>query len=828
MASPSWKIFPKLEAEEVKHVPFIKSRKFFAVDASGSTAGAILGRERKFVAYVRNESANQEDTICLWGTRCDVPTANFDSIRWSSNHGGTNPAEILKTPEALNRLQRSDVWFLVTDGEVGDHTVHELASLGQQHAVLNVPVIFMIVGYRGENPERTNISVGISFFAGARHALILVKDSTDTIYIIAAKGCFASLVKSSGVQDLSSWTSLPSFDNDAEFLKHCQTLDIEVPAAESRPDIISGVTLGTQWEEANGGATSVDLDLLFQAGRLADKELLELLSEEAFNNLAVACKVTNRTQALRSFIQAHKVEQLAPQIEDVSGAAAIIASLGLPGKTDEERKLLQMQLRAAHSKNRECYQDAVGNFATSPEAQAVRTRNGIVDAAMRTLADIEATSFSADILSRRSNRARRAEVVTSSIEVANLDLLGSAYKGYCLICCGDDEIISICLKEPDAEHTDDNTTDFALNFPLAAGSSIKNINMVSSQNVCFQCALMSPSGKSIYNERIKAIIPAVHYSGYNKKYINEQLYLALTAGLSSGAAGVAQLFMSMLEEILRTKSWAGAGLDDAALRADDQKEAMQRKETFEWMLNQLVQHTRTRETFNGLGAWVDFPKALGWIARDFETNGMASFVVTYPIAGFSKILSLGQQTAAFTSDMLRLMKTAKAVYSIAAKYLADMQNTIKRGDNSQSWKQKYLEVIYREFNAIMTPKDLGADSIILDKETLINRINTCLDQDPQQGESWAGDDNAASIMRKIQLILFWLIYTQKAHCTAQTFFQTIRLREQLAGKYFEGQVLDAWRKQATSETFRHWSCMKPDLNLSYPPHYYLFRNPMHR
>src|SRR5207248_1242238 len=113
--------------------------------------------------------------------------------------------------------------------------------------------------------------------------------------------------------------------------------------------------------------------------------------------------------------------------------------------------------------------------------------NQIVDAAMRALASIEAASFNAEILDRRSNRARRAEMVSSdnSVPIANLDLEGPACRGYCLVCCGDDEIMSICLKELDAESKDDNTTDFALNFPLAAGASAKNVNMISSQNVCF-------------------------------------------------------------------------------------------------------------------------------------------------------------------------------------------------------------------------------------------------------------------------------------------------------------------------------------------------------
>jgi hypothetical protein len=786
MASSSWKVFPDLSTEKVEYVPFVKSRKFFAVDDSGSTAGHLLKREREFVDGVRNHHTNPCDTICLWGSDCDVPSADFESIKWRSVHGGTSPAQILRKSEALISIQQSVVWFLVTDGEINHGGVPELAHLAQQYAILNVPIVFLIVGYGGDTPEITNISVGISFFAGAQDTLILFKNaSTGEIYIIAAKGCFTSLGGSAGVQDLASWAGLPKFVTEVEFLKYCQALEIKVPQVESRSSLPRGISLGENWEEANEGPVWVDLDLLLQAGRLPEKDVFDLLSEEAFNNLAVAYKLRGRTQELRLFVQAQRIEQLAPRLKDVSGAGAIVAQLGLPDTTGDERKVLQGQLRHAHSRNREFYQNAVDNFATSVEAQNARKRNRLVDAAMRTLAATEAASFNADLLSHRSNRARRAEMITAedSLPIANLDLEGPAYKGYCLICCGDDEVMSICLKGLDA--VDDNTTDFALNFPLAAGSSTKNVNMISSQNVCFQCALLAPSGMSIFNEPLKAIVPAVHYDGHNKKYINEQLYLALTTGLTTGAAGIAQLFMAILEEVLRTRSWAGAGFDDTAMRADEQNEALQRKNTFEWMLDQLVQHTRTRETFNELGEWVKFPQALTWIAKDFETNGMASFVVTYPAVGFSKILSLGARTAAFTPDVMRLMGIAKAVYSIAAKYLADMQNAIQNRNNSMQWKQKYLEVIYREFNSAMVPKDLGLDSIVSDEGTFNTRLDTCLEQTRRGVGIQVNEEDTFKLMRKIQIILFWLIYHQKSHCTAQTFFHNINQQELLASAALE-------------------------------------------
>jgi hypothetical protein len=63
--------------------------------------------------------------------------------------------------------------------------------------------------------------------------------------------------------------------------------------------------------------------------------------------------------------------------------------------------------------------------------------------------------------------------------VASLNLGGPSFRGYCLVCCGENEVMSICLKQLDPNHVDDNTSDFALNAPLAAGASERNVDLVS-------------------------------------------------------------------------------------------------------------------------------------------------------------------------------------------------------------------------------------------------------------------------------------------------------------------------------------------------------------
>jgi hypothetical protein len=769
----NWKIFPEaVEEVNIQYTPFLQSRKFFAVDDSGSTAGAILRRERAFVDKVREGHANSDDAISLWGSACDAPSKNFDTIHWLSRHGGTQPSEIFNCQPALDALRGSDVWFLLTDGEIWSEDVHRLANIAQDREVLNIPLVFLITGARGSTPSATNISVGISFFATSQDTLILFKEtSTGKIFVIASKGCFASLGGSAAAQDLESWNALQVFNTEAAFFAQCAKLEIHVVQAEHRAGSAKGISLGTEWEEGQGGAVRVDLDLLPKAGFLSDDDLISLTADDTFDTLAVAYKTRSRIAELRGFLQKQKIEQVAPKLEDVSGAGAIIAKMGDAKTTEKERKKLQERLRAAHTMNRDHYQKSAAEFAGSQEEKKLRKRNHTVDAALRTLASIEAAGFNAEILSRKSNRARRAEVVetASAIDITKFDLDAPAYKGFCQICCGEEEVMSICFKEMEADKIEDNTTDFALNFPLAAGAATKNIELVSSQNICFQCASLAPDSKSIYREPLIAVVPTLQYDVSNKKYINDQLYLALTARLATGAAGIAQLFMSILQELVTTKSWAGSDWTNEQLGAGKHNETRQRRQTLEWMLNQLIDNTWTREDFKESGGWVKYPQALSWVAKDFETNGLASFAVTYPALGFNNLVALGIRTGAFSEDHIRLMKSAKVVHSIAAKYLAELQVALQNRTPDEEWKQKYLEVIYHDFNGPLVPRDRsGGTSLVSDADAdlFTQRLNVCI-----KDNDFAG---GADVIRKVQIILFWLLFRQKGHCTAQTFFTRMR------------------------------------------------------
>lgn len=116
-------------------------------------------------------------------------------------------------------------------------------------------------------------------------------------------------------------------------------------------------------------------------------------------------------------------------------------------------------------------------------------------------------------------------------------------------------------------------------------------------------------------------------------------------------------------------------------------------------------------------------------------------------------------------------------------YLATYETSelTRARDHSKLWKQKYLELIYKEFNAPLIPRDLGLDSFVTDPDT----FSTLL-----QGEGVGSDVNTQrTTMHKMQALLFWLIYQQHSPCTAQTFFTTISQNEHLASAVLDSKLL---------------------------------------
>ncbi|TKX21816.1 hypothetical protein C1H76_6313 [Elsinoe australis] len=769
----SWKVRPGTDVH-IEYTPFAHARQFFAVDASGSTYGTIIEREHEFVKRLANGS---KDMASTWGSYCNTPESDLDKITWRADMGGTSPSAILKHPGVLSTILGADVWYLLTDGRIYESDVPVLVREASESGAVNVPVVFVITGVKAHRPTSLDVSVGISFFANASDVLVLFKDETTShIYVLAAKGLFAPLaVNGNGSEpDLSSWDLVKKLDSEQDFVDFCEINNLKIPTAESRPNGPGSlVDLGEQWRMQNAGA-SADIALLLEPElELKWHDIEALLAEEAFNNLAVACKTRNRIHDLRRLLQSKKVEELNVKLEDIAGAAEIVACLADPAVQGTARAHHQQQLREAHATNRCYYQAALRDVEQSPKTHQMRKQNRLINDALFHLADLERSTYTADILGRSSNRAKRATAIEPGKEmlISSLDLeTPIAFRGKCHLCCGDNEVISIVVKQ--GADSAANTDNFALDFPLAAGRSEFNQELISSQHICFQCAL-SLGKQSLWREKLAAIIPTLDYTDINKRYIQEQMFFGLTGGLRTGASGVSQLFMTIIDGVLSKKPWAGAHGQDP-----NDPEVVQRRAMLQWMLDNMLSKTGCRETFNEQGRWVTYPEALRWTAQDFAANGVDSWVVGYPLPGFNQLLKFGLKTGALNEANLHEMRRAKVLHGIASAYLARLFENAQSRD--QSWRQPLLAIIYERFNAVGIPVDQrGEGSLVNNPSDFWQRLSAFLTADTELLDLCDPEDRLA-LMRRAQLLAFWLIYHQSAHTRAKTFFTNLRNNEPLA------------------------------------------------
>ena len=764
---------------DLRTMSFRAAKKFFAVDVSGSTSGRIIRVEEQLV---RNLSFNDADTVSRWDTKCDehpqvVSTLASESY-WSTR-GGTNPEVILQEPSALEQIRSCDLWLLLTDGEIPDRFVISLTNRASSLCLTDIPVVLVIVSKSATvSPRAANISIAIPFFAGVNNAIILYKNiRSGELFVVAAKGCFDALYpnKDSLDDNISSWDGLPKFADENMFTTKCESLGISVVRSQDR-QISRGVSLGPTYSSVTG--CTIDIDALLGQPQVDPPDLRNLLEDEAIDNLAIACKTRGHLGNLRSFLTKHKRQEVAVRLKDRHGAGDIMRQMEIANLTSAQMDTLRSQLRAAHMSNRLSYTSSVQS--PSEEARVATELNRLIDKALALITGIEKAGYTADILNRKSNRAMRADIIQGSdadLHLLAMDLSDNveAFRSSCSICAGDEEIMSIVLKRLDT--AEDNTTDFALNFPLAAGCNERNADLVSSQCICFQCALLCK--KSIYQEELAAIIPTIEYTGVNKQYLDHQLCLAITTGLKTGASGIAQIFMTILDRVLETKPWCRTDEGQTNGDATDHEKSIRRK-AFNWMLETVLRNCNTRETFTEIGPWVPYPRALIWAIEDYEQAGLDSWIIQYPLNGFCQIIRwYGMIDQPVDESKVEIVSKAKLMHLVVSTMMNDL---LRQQDNGRKWIYPFMSLIYRDFNAPGVPRDMYNSKSIVTPAEFGERLEDAIGNRPDVRRflSILSTGARVAMCRRIQLAVFWAVFTQQAHTTPKTFFRTIAEREPLA------------------------------------------------
>lgn len=772
MSLPSWQERAvESDGATLVNKSFRDARKFFAVDASSSTSGSIMKQQKKSVQGLHGHSQNY---VTRWNNVCDVPRlVDGAPTKYYSGYGGTSPDCILKQPAAVSRIHGSELWVLLTDGEISDSSVIKLTQSADDLGVTNVPVILLITCDCNSSPVDTNISVGISFFASAREALILCKDyKSGKLFVIDAKGAFEPLKspepgRATQSEPLMNWGQLRVFANEAALKKACSQLDIVLRQSDGRQNQ-KAVSLGSEWDLATGNILVNVPDLLTQR-QLKIHDLRNLLAEETITQLALISKTRGQLGDLRGLLLRHKQQDMVIHLADRHGAGKIMEQIRKAVNSEDKNKLME-QLRQAHAANRSSYQKL--KDSPSEESRIATESNKLINRGLAIIAGFEKSLYTAEILNRKSNRAMRSEIVSADdaeIHFAALNLSNDvdAFRGTCSICCGEDQIMSVVLKKLDS--VEENTTDFALNFPLAAGQAKQNANMISSQSICFQCALLCE--KSTFNEEIAATIPSLDYNGPNKTYIDHQLTLAITAGLATGASGTVQIFTTILDRTLETKGWCSRD------RLED-LEVSFRRQLFEWTLNDLLRRSQCRENFSETGRWVQYPQALSWAVMDYRKGGLDSWIIQYPTAGFNQLLRWYEILELAHPKALESIKQAKLIHLTTTSMMTSL---LREKNSDDSWKYPFLSLIYKSFNTPGVPCDLGQTSIV-SADRFWSQLEAALGSwsDVKRFLGLFTSSERLDMAHRIQIVTFWALYTQKGHTMPKTFFANIKSREPLA------------------------------------------------
>lgn len=199
-----------------------------------------------------------------------------------------------------------------------------------------------------------------------------------------------------------------------------------------------------------------------------------------------------------------------------------------------------------------------------------------------------------------------------------------------------------------------------------------------------------------------AIIPTVCYRGSNKKYINHQLTLAITAGLATGASGILQLFMTIIDRTLETKNWCAKDSEDVEISS--------RRQVLDWTLRDLLQRCESQENFSETGQWVAYPQALLWAVSDYNQAHLDSWIIQYPLIGFNQLLRW--------YELLNLPIAPGSIEAIQKAKLNNlvvtniMNGLLREKDGAKSWTDPFLQLIYKGFNAPTVSALFGANALL--------------------------------------------------------------------------------------------------------------------
>lgn len=317
----------------------------FAVDISGSTRGRIITQEQAAITSICSTlelGIAQQSPILPWDRKAQG-VLYPDNVKQLTTGAGTNPVAVLDNKVHRKHLQKSKLWFLMTDGYIEEPIVTKFANGIPGAGIHGTASVIILFGYHNASPFHCNVSVGMSVFAVSPHCLFLFHEvRSERVYVFQAKGCFAGLLpQDKQFVSFGKWSRW----EDLHQISYDELAQISVPP----PTKLSGDTVmlpnGRQFDMQSIYSNSVSA---------ADK--MELLSDySSLDVIILAAKTRGTSAAVKHWIETSRSAKnsQAPELQerdDAGGAGlsiitTLINAVATPGTPSDDTDLLWEKLR---------------------------------------------------------------------------------------------------------------------------------------------------------------------------------------------------------------------------------------------------------------------------------------------------------------------------------------------------------------------------------------------------------------------------------------------------------------------------------------------------
>jgi len=506
-------------------------------DNSGSTSGAILEALRMFTVSLAPAKT------ALWSTTCR-PLVDTHTVRWLSE-GGTVPSSIYAT---TSWVCSAESFILLTDGQVSTREVQTLTNF--TYHTSHIPTILGIATC-GLDPDRDismfNVSVLMSHFTASRNAIIVVMDrmsaSQEVVWVLAAKGDFADHQIFGDLPDLGGNPSLGSFPRvSINSLKK-----ITVTLLSPQP---AGTVL------VNSGQHYLRLDMLLQSTENF-WALAEMADELEMENIVRTMQNKGDTVLFRQYLQSVSL-QLDNEVQTEIDSAPIsvtqlLSRLRHTQNTEERSDLTNKLLAAAGADAEEV------SARRSKGRSQVRGRRAIIGGMLQALCEVERAGMGADSLGRLSNRAARAKKVETLARMDSLDMEGAPTDEDCVVML-DSGPAALIVRAVLPEEAEANTNDFAMDFPLATGGTVRNDiwlpDVIGISNGTAD-QIEATQVSALAREQTVVAIPILSLETQpNRNAVFQRLSVAFGGGIQVGSIWMVAL--ASIVNTLETKEWASA------------------------------------------------------------------------------------------------------------------------------------------------------------------------------------------------------------------------------------------------------------------------------